>query len=105
MAIDTNELILASHVRAIAGEMRTSARAKAKAAQGLAHKDFQTVEVPYTEEERRLQDQQKQQNEDHKAAAKNFEADWNQQHPLLEFVPAAYQELAGIAKAIQAVNQ
>lgn len=95
------ELLLAAALRPLASQLREAARKKAKDAAGLAWRESESLpRIPYTQEERELADRIDEDRQKIARTGATFEAQWNNEHPIEEFVPAALADLEKIAGAI-----
>ena len=101
MKHDTNELILAAHVRALAQEKRQVAF-QAAAGQVAAQYPDVAIDKSLTREERQSQFEADMDNADRRReAVAALKRDWHAAHPLQEFVPTAMAELENIAAFIR----
>ena len=102
MTIETNELILAAHVRVIAQEKRQAAY-QAAAAQVAAQYPEVAVDKSWPAKEQLAHMEAESDKADQRRnAVANMKGSWYSTHPLEDFVPAAVAELANIAALIKA---
>ncbi len=95
------ELLLAAAIRPIAAELRCKALKTAREAAELQWKEpAPPPPVAYTQADRDAQDAADCLEQERRAKAKTFDADWSAQHPISEFSLQAMAELEAIAAAI-----
>jgi len=102
MTTDTNELILAAHVRVIAQEKRLAAFQAASASVTAKYPELTQDRSQPTPVLLAQIDADSDTAEQRRKALASLKGDWYTEHPLEEFVPAAIAELKNIATLIRA---
>ena len=94
----TEELLLAVHIRELAIAKMNSAFSVALQEADLGNKDFKTVFIAYTPEEKRQEKREEQAQVDHQALGVKFKKDWYASKTICDFVPAVVADLNAIAE-------
>lgn len=101
MTFSTEELILAAHVRELAGTLRAKALDAALVAADMKYKSEADFGYEYGNKSGISKEDAAQKVEEHNLARAAFEKDWLATNPVANFAPEALSLITAVATAIK----